>query len=440
MPGKVLLIFPKLDDVKEFHHIPVSSLSLAAPLVQMGIESEILDERVDDFSRLPEFLKNVSIVGVTMFSGYQTCRGYEILKQVKHHDQDIVTIVGGPHPTALPDQTLESEYVDYVVTGFAEEAFSMLAADILQNGIQKKHIPDVYSSKYTIGEGFAHKKLLKEKTWYPLPYEKIDLKKYINQETKRIMYIAHYGCPGQCTFCATSETRKWFPKPLNIIKKDLSTLYNLFPFEQLCFFDATLFTKKERVLQILSCLNRYKNVKWLADGRAIELVKYSKDELVDIQETAGGLIALVVGLESGSKRVAEGIMKKGKNHIENFKSVMEKTFQAGIQVYSGLIFGVPGETCDDLEQTIQYLREIRKINPKFRISSTFFKPLPGTELFALLHKKGYIKEKSLADWAAKGGLNHYKYNEWTELPWIDELDRYKKLYEQFQAENKDILI
>ena len=153
MSKKLLLIFPSVDQHKEFHHIPYSSLALAAPLEHLGIDYDIFDERVQDQSMLPELLRRASVVGITLYTGYQTYRAYELLKYIKTLNPSLVTIVGGPHATALPLQTMECEYVDYVVAGFADQSFCNLVTDIFEYGRQKHAICGVFHQGNSFGDG-----------------------------------------------------------------------------------------------------------------------------------------------------------------------------------------------------------------------------------------------------------------------------------------------
>lgn len=442
MSDKLLLIFPKLDREKDYHYIPYSSLSLAAPLESSDIDYNIFDERVEDLTVLSKSLQTTSIVGVTMFTGYQTHRGYELLKYIKTFNPDIVTVVGGPHVTALPIETLECEYVDYVVTGFAEQSFCNLVLDIHKNGRQKNIISGVYSKKNQFHVSSMSLKKFNDNYWLPLPFHKIDIERYINPSTKRGIYITQYGCIGKCTFCATPDTKKINQKPLNVIKIDLQNLLNVYPYESLWFADATLFTKKKRVLDVLNYFDEFKNVKWGADVRADEWIRYSDDELIKIKEVGGGMARILIGLESGSTRIAEEIMKKGKNHLDIFREAVQKSLRIGVEVVSSLIFGVPGESCEDIIKTIKYIRGIRNIDPTFRLSTTFFRPLPGTELFTVLEKRGFIKANSLAQWAEEGASTHYLYNTWMDIPWMEETEKsnYEKLYHAFLNEHGDLLV
>ncbi len=447
MSGKIVLAFPHIDDGKQYHHLPLSTLSVAAPLERLGVDYEIYDERVDDPERLKTLLEDAFLFGVTMFTGFQTHRGHALLKQAKERHPSIVTIAGGPHVTALPFQTADDPYVDYAVGGFGEAAFFEFVARILDHGgLDGCHIPGLYhanGSDVSLAPSTTTPPTRKfdGEYWDPLPYHKIDVSRYINKQTERVMYVAHYGCPARCTFCATTHYRKWTPKPIELVRRDIATLYEHYPFKEMCFFDATLFTRKDRVREVIDCLDPFPGTRWMADARAVELNKYSTQDLIEIRDKKAELGLLVVGLESGSPHIAEVVMKKGKKHLDMFRTVAGRMHEAGIMMMSGLIFGIPGETTEDLRKTIDYVEEIRAIHPALKLSTTFFRPLPGTELYELLDGQGHIAPKSLEDWAAVGGSSHFKYNEWMDIPWLedDEKARYRKLYDEFIDRHGDIL-
>lgn len=447
--AKIVLAFPRIDQGKEHHHLPVSTLSLAAPLEAEGFDYAIWDERVDPVSEFDDYIKDAEILGVTMFTGYQTHCGYDIIKKAKEANPGLIVVAGGPHVTALPQQTADDPYVDFAVEGFGEETFLRLLETLASGGdFDATFIPGLYRSRDTMAKDLkisdlsVVKKKFNHDYWRPLPYHKIDVNRYINPETARVMYVAHYGCPAKCTFCATPHYRKWTAKPLDIIKKDLEHLWSTFNFKEMCFFDATLFTRKDRVNDIIDLLDPYPNTTWMADARAVELNKYSTQDLVNIRDKRAELDFLIVGLESGSDHIAENVMKKGKKHLEMFTTVTKRIHEAEIDMISGLIFGIPGETADDVYRTIDYVSHIRDIHPTFRLSSTFFRPLPGTELYDLLDDTGYIAPSSLAQWADFGAESHFKYNEWMDIPWLEEgkKDVYRKAYEKFQETHHEILI
>lgn len=450
MENKVLLIMPKLEPEKDFHHFPFGCLALAAALETLGVACDIFDERVSSESSILDRLADYAIVGVSMFTGYQTHRGHYWLKTVRERNPLAVTIAGGPHVTALPQETAVSALVDYAVAGYAENSFGHLVLHILATGQQHRGanlgLPGVYSkdgSNSKIIFGTITPKKYNDIPWTALPYHKLDMASYINPKTRLVMYISQYGCPALCTFCATPETRKWTSKPLSVVYQDLDTLDNLTDFRRLCFFDATLFTTRTRTMELVAHLDqRFAGRQWLADARAAELIKYTEDDLVKFRNCRMNLLTLVVGLESGSLRLAEGLIKKGRGHLRNFYEVAKRCNAAGIDLLSGVIFGFPGETVDDLNETIKYVAEIRKVHPKFRISTTFFGPLPGTDLYDLVREKGYLTINSFEQWAEYGEKNHFKYNQWSDPPWFTESETriYLDGYQRFMDQHGDICV
>ena len=442
MSQKIVLVFPHIDDEKEHHHIPLSALSVSAPLQRLGVPFEIFDQRVEAPERLDALLAEAFVVGVTMFTGFQTHCGYEILKKAKEVRPGVITVAGGPHITALPEQAAEDPYVDYAVAGFGEAPFYELLVELLEKGhINGHHIPGLYHKAQSDLSFTPTTRKFDTEFWDPLPYGKIDIHNYINEATRRVMYVAHYGCPARCTFCATTHYRKWTPKPIEFVRDDISHLYEHYPFEEMCFFDATLFTRKDRVGAVIDCLDPYPGTRWMADARAVELNKYSTDDLIEIRDKKADLQFLIVGLESGSQIIAEDVMKKGRKHLDMFRTVAHRMREAEIQLMSGLIFGIPGETTEDLKKTMDYIWEVRAIHPDFKLSTTFFRPLPGTERYDVVERKGHLPQRTLAEWAAIGKSSHFKYNEWMDVPWMDpgEKEKYRKLHAEFMDQHADIL-
>src|SRR3989344_3418379 len=118
----VVLFFPKLEEDKDFHHIPVSILSVAAPLVGANIPCEIIDERVnpDFLKQIDSSLPNASCFLVTAYTGYQVNRAYTVSRYVKEKFPEVKVVWGGPHVPALPRQSVQSDFVDIVFRGYAE--------------------------------------------------------------------------------------------------------------------------------------------------------------------------------------------------------------------------------------------------------------------------------------------------------------------------------
>jgi len=389
---KILLIFPKLEPDKPYHYMPFSSLAVASYWLNHGVEVRIHDERIKPFD-----MRDVAwadSVMLTMYTGYQVTDGYRLIKLIKSEMPDKKIILGGPHPTLLPEQCLEDKHIDAIIQGYMETG------------------------------------------GYELPWHLVDVEKYINLITERFMYISSYGCPGQCTFCATKKRRKLVFIPLDKAERDIDNLMQLHKFRECVMFDATLFTKPERAFFIANLMEKY-NLQWICDSRADEICRTPKDMLDSIVNS--GLKQITIGLESGSPAVVER-MKKGMNHLENYIKCAEIMSQYPIKMCSGVIFGTPGETPDDIRLTIDYIKKIKSINSNFYISTTFFKPLPDTVMADMCREYGYKEPSTLAEWAEYGEQGHYHYNQWEDVSWIEDIEEYHRIYDGFVAENGDLFI
>lgn len=382
---KNVLFYPKLEPNRDFHYMPLSALSVASKMLADGDDVVIIDDRVDNraMERVLEELENWLYISV--YTGYQVTRAYELSKLVRCKMPWVNIVWGGPHINALGKQTLESTFVDDIWEGYAE-----------------------------CGE-------------YRMPWELVNYKDYINWESERFIYVSTYSCPGVCTFCATKNKRKWIELPMAKVKGDIDALMSLHKYKECVFFDATIFTNGDRAFELGEIMTRH-NLEWIADARALEIVRF-KDEMKKLP----GLKRLTVGLESGSDRVVQ-MMRKGKKHLETFKECAKILYENDIGLASGVIFGCPGEGTSDILQTIDYIKQIKRINPDFKLSTTFFMPLPDTIMADEAKKYGYTEPDTLRDWAAHGANGHFKYNQWMNNPWISNIDEYKKIYDNFIGE------
>jgi hypothetical protein len=389
--SKTILFQPMLEKHKDYHYMPVSILSAAAPMVARGLDVEIIDERVETLTL--DRLAGVKHFMVSVYAGYAVSRAYTVSKFVKQHHPHVKVVWGGPFVSAC-DPSVFNGVVDHVVQGDVDDGM------------------------------------------HPLPYWLISVEKYVNPATKRFIYVTSYGCPGVCTFCATKIKRPFKALPMERVEVDIRYLMSKYRFEECVFFDATLFADIGKVSHVAELMGYY-SLDWIADARAPEIVRADNTLLESCVNS--GLKQITIGLESGSQRIIE-MMRKGKNHLEHFKQAAEKLRRFPVKMVSGVIFGCPGETVDDLRQTIDYIREIRAINPNFFISSTFYRPLPGTLMADMAAEYGYRQPTTLAEWARQGEQGHYAYNEWQDAPWIVGQEEYRAAYEQFRSNNKNLFI
>jgi anaerobic magnesium-protoporphyrin IX monomethyl ester cyclase len=422
---KVVLFFPILEEGKSYHWPPISLLALSAVLKANNIEPVIIDERVEKDSeiKLVRELKDSLCLGITAFTGFSLHRALKAADICRKYYHGKPIIMGGPHATALPEQCKKSKFIDDIVIGYGEYEFLYKVQKIANNEDYQKPFDRSDINKQLMSDAMPL-----------IPYELIDIHKYINPETEATIYLTSYGCPGKCTFCSTQTLRKWVQLSRIKVLSDLHNLFRIYPFKHIVFYDATFFVDMQRVKAIIDYIQKYQ-VDWEADARTIEAVKIDKDMLTYLENNR--LKSITIGMETGSPKIIN-IMEKGRGHLERMFKIIYNFRNSPIKIASGIIFGLPGETIKDLRLTLKAIKELSLIKNNFKVSTTFFRPLPGTALFKVLEKDYKMKfPESLEQWAELGEKSHYNYNELMDIPWFSKNmeTEYKKIYTDFWHEN-----
>ena len=118
--------------------IPNGLLHVAAPLVEDGYDVAIVDQKIDfDWKeKVTSYLnQGVTCVGVTCSTGNMISHALSVSKFVRETSPNVPIVWGGPHPSLLPEQTLEtSEYIDIVVINEGDEIFHDLVKTLENKG------------------------------------------------------------------------------------------------------------------------------------------------------------------------------------------------------------------------------------------------------------------------------------------------------------------
>lgn len=359
MRKKIVLFFPFLEEGKDFHWPPVSLLALGAVFKKDGFEVCIIDERVEPTADeiLRRELRDALCLGITAFTGFSLGRSVRIARICREVSAALPIIWGGPHVTALPEQSKKSSLVDDVVEGYGELEFLEKVKKIAAGEDYKFFFVD---------KNLFFKKLMSI-DMPPIPYDCIDFKKYVNPTTKASIYLTSYGCPGQCTFCSTKTLRRWVPLSLIKVKKDIDNLFVAYPFKQIVFYDATFFVDLERAMEIVKYIQKY-DVSWLSDARTYEVALFDKNIIEQLEDSL--LKSITIGLETGSKHVIK-IFNKGEGHIERMYKIINNFKDSPININSGIIFGSPGETIEDLKATLKIVKELKSIKKILKLAPLF---------------------------------------------------------------------
>ena len=205
--------------------------------------------------------------------------------------------------------------------------------------------------------------------------------------------VTSRGCPYHCNWCAKPiwGQRYHVRSPENVAA-ELAWLKRTYRPDHVWFADDIFGLKPGWV-------ERFAELIEAADAR----VPFKSLQRVDLLLKPGTVEALKragaqrvwVGAESGSQRILDA-MEKG-TRVEDIYAAAERLHAAGIQVGFFLQFGYPGETRDDIERTLQMVRDCRPDDIGMSVSY----PLPGTRFFAAVQhelgaKQNWIDSDDLA--------------------------------------------
>lgn len=237
-------------------------------------------------------------------------------------------------------------------------------------------------------------------------------------------YISMYtgrGCPAQCTFCLWPQTiggHKYRVRSAPNVANEMAYMKKVFPQVKEFFFDDDTFTANlPRAREIAKKLGPL-GVHWSCNSRAnldYDTIKSFKDN---------GLRLFLVGYESGNEEILTRI-KKGVTMGE-MRRFTRDCHQAGVVIHGTFILGLPVETKQSIENTINFAREL----DVFSLQVSLAAPYPGTELYEQAKLNGWFVKKDKTDLVETDGFQQstLEYPEATKEEIFEAVDRFYRTY------------
>src|SRR5579862_6395448 len=131
---KIVFFFPSF--ASSDATAPLGILAVSTPLLRAGYEICLIDSTITpNFKkRVLEEVKDALCLGISLVTGPMIRETVEISRAAKAWNKDFPIVLGGWHPSLLPDQTLQAEYVDMVVIGQGETAMLEIAERLRSGG------------------------------------------------------------------------------------------------------------------------------------------------------------------------------------------------------------------------------------------------------------------------------------------------------------------
>ena len=457
--NKIIIFNPRSANSK--HRIPNTILQVGASIegkydytfVDGNMESNPL-ERIAGYFKTGEY----KYFCTTVMPGPQLKQAIPFTKKIKEEFPKVVTVWGGYFASNQYKVCIDSGYVDYIVNGPGDNTFPQLL-DALE-GKNDQSLVLIRNLIYKNGEGeivqTVKEALLDQDTLPPYPYTYFNtfypLTRYLAKTfmgQKTLAYHSSMGCPFSCSFCAVVPiyNARWKGKSAKTIYKDVSFFKDTYGIDAIEFHDNNFFTSKKRVLEF-SELVQNDGIQWWGEGRIDTLNKYSDDDLKLMRKAGCKMIFL--GAETGNDEVLKQMNKGGTQSGQMIKNFVLRMKQADIIPELSFVLGLPGkdekQVYDQILWDINFIRDIKAINPDAEIIIYLYSPVPteGSELYQQILDAGFSFPKTLEEWIdpswEKFDLRKNPLTPWLKPYMIDKIQNFETVLNGYYPTASDFRI
>ncbi len=287
-------------------------------------------------------------------------------------------VVGGAQASFLPKVTLERTGADAVVVGEAERTFLELV-EAVEAGRGPEGVPGVMTGRT---RRFVARKTIGRLDSLPFPdWEQMDPRKYKKAPHGGFIKSFPYapitttrGCPYRCKFCASPHFWKTFRarSPENVVD-EIEVLATMFGVKEIHFEDDNLTFFRKHIAGICEGIIRrgLKVSMFTPNGIRADKVNLP---LLKLMKRAG-FYGVAFGMESGDQKILDNVRKDVK--IRTLERAVGMAKEAGLMTQGFFIFGLPGETKETIDKTIDFACSLPLDRAQFNVLDV----MPGTELW-----------------------------------------------------------
>lgn len=369
--------------------VPMGVGSLAAYLIQKGHQVKLWDDAIQmltpkDIKELTMDCEKPYVFGISCLTASIT-RGHDIAKQIKEILPEAIIIFGGIHPTVLPEDTLNTGAVDFVVRKEGEIPLELLYRTLKNKGSYS----NINNLSFKKNGKIVHNPGLPGPDMDSLPSFPYDLfEKHIDKYDFGFV-VGSRGCPHNCIFCSQrsiSGRRFTYRSPEKVVD-DIELLVDKYKQKLITFTDDNMLTNKPRIIRMCELIQKrglHRRTSFQCQVRGDEI-----DEDILKSLKAANFVTLDFGLETASERLM--VLIKKKETVKQNIEALTLARKYGFQLSGTFILGLPTETkkerCDCYVLAKKFLDYVRFNNAT---------PYPGTELYEIARAENRLNVSK--DW------------------------------------------
>ena len=386
---KVLIIYPNIVETPK--DISLGLAAVSACLKEDGHTVELIDTtfgRSDEeiMSQVKKF--NPELVCSSMATNefkYAT----HIIDMIREFNPKVPVLVGGYHPTMVPNEVLNLKNVDMVCVGEGD----MPIKDVANMLSKKEYRTDIMNIWFKTPEGKIisnPQRQLPNLDELPIPDRSLfEYQRYIDWHNGTATVISTRGCPYPCTYCINRTQKEIYKgkgafvryKSVDKILSEIKEIVTNYRVKEIGFNDDTFTLNAVRVREFC---NKYPqvvgNVPFYVNARVNAV---SRETFILLGKA--GCKRVNMGVECGDPKIRNEILERDMTD-EQIIQTFNWARDAGIETYAFNMIGLPYETKESIQKTIDLNR---KINPDY-LGCSIFTALPGTPLYELCKKNGWL--------------------------------------------------
>jgi len=403
-PGNRTQVYGKLGTSLSGIEPPLWAGLIAAFVSQHGYLVKIIDAEAERWS--PEYTAQViadcnpRLTGIIVLGSNPSASSTpkmtaadEILRALKREAPQIKTILGGLHPSALPERTLREEKVDFVCQG--EGFYTILQLlKVLKSGKAPNgyKIPGLWYTQN--GKVISNPPMplvnpdeLPLAAWDLLPMDKYRAHnwhcfEHIDRRQPYTIIYTSLGCPFNCSYCnihALYNNRPGirFRSPEKVVE-EIDFLVKNYKMKNIKIIDELFALREDRVTRICDLI--------IQGGYDLNMWAYARVDTVNERMLKkmkqAGINWVAYGIESASRKVRQGVTKKFKQDV--IARAVEMTRAAGIYIIGNFIFGLPDDDLETMQETLEMAKKFNFEYANFYVAMAY----PGSPLYEDAVKQG----------------------------------------------------
>ena len=399
---KLVLTFPnqkwhKFDMATTWDMAP-TTLCLLATMVKDVVEVKIIDTNSYNMSE-EQFSAEIAAyrpdyVGISQMTTEYGKTLNVAADLVKGVDPSIITIAGGVHVTTLPREIMANENIDYGCRGEGD----YLLPDLLKYLEGQGPLPTKGLIYRENGEIIVQERLqVEDMAALPWPnYDLVKLEDYLNSQERygpnRLPELPGYtllmsrGCPFDCTFCQVRDINGLKIRTRDPVEtvNHLAFLKERYGIKSVQILDDNLFAHKRVSKAFMRELIAQRlDLKWICSAFAIFALD---DEMLELMRDSG-CVGVNCAIESGNERVLRDIIKKPIKDLSAVPAKIAQIKEHGIFVIANFIIGSPGETWEEIRDTVRFAESCNADYVKIFVAVM----LEGTPMFEMALEQGALE-------------------------------------------------